>query len=141
MTAVSVIYTAVNNPNFLNSLQNTGTVNYTFSLNSITEGLVRIKEVITFYYFYGLWYYMVDPIIQSIFKKVIFVIIAIAIALVFAKKHKTLFLVVALLGLLLTSGFILEKLGLYPFEGRHIMPFSIFLYILIANLLSFLYLL
>jgi len=100
------------------------------------ESVVRVKEVLTNYYFYGLYYYRLDLAAQVVVKKVI---LATFLAAVFSlirlarDKVKTIGLITAfVLALVLISSLIGESFGLYPFGGRHIMPFSFLLYLILA---------
>lgn len=82
---------------------------------------------------------MVDPIVQSFLKKLIFSLVMLAGLIILIKRQKTTLAITLLLAIMLVSGFLLEKLGLYPFGGRHIMPYSIFLYSLISVPISWIY--
>lgn len=136
--AATLLILSYTNPNFIESykqVSNSSKLNFT----TFVEGIIRLKEVTIFYYFYGLWYYMVNPIIQELFKKFIFIILIFGIGIILHKKHKILIQIVLLFCSILGLSFVLEKLGFYPFGGKHIMPFSFINYLLISAGLSYIY--
>lgn len=93
----------------------------------------KLKEVVSFYYWFGLHYFLVSSFIQFWFKKII-LLSFVSIVYLSIKKIKDIELrlaIVVLLGSLLIS-ICLEFIGIYPYGGRHIMPFSIYLYLIFA---------
>ena len=108
------------------------------SISLALTDITRIKEVLTFYYWYGLFYYAVDGSIQFVFKKTILVILFLVPFLLYKSKNKNLFVLISFLSLLfsLIVTVILERLGYYSFGGRQIMPYSILLYICVAYVLD-----
>jgi TctA family transporter len=109
-------------------------------LGEIYLALSRIKEVISFYYWFGLYYFSVDPIIQFIFKKSILVLLFLGAYFMYReRKTKEATIVAAgsfILFVSLTLAYIGEKLGYFPFGGRHVMPYTVFLYPIIAYAIS-----
>lgn len=99
---------------------------------SLFEGISRIKEVLVLYYYYGLEYYYVSPIVQFVLKK-LFLVFFLLIPF-FSWKRKNLFVLFCFLTLIfsLFLALLMEYSGLYPFGGRHIMAFSPLLYMGIA---------
>ncbi|MFH1295082.1 MAG: hypothetical protein ABIH84_00670 [bacterium] len=100
------------------------------------SSLSRVKEVVTNYYYYGLYYYRQDPWAQTVIKKILLIVLGLGSWSILS-THKTKFRspgLAALAILLLALGIALigEKVGYYPFGGRHIMPFSFLLYIVAA---------
>lgn len=102
--------------------------------------LSRIKEVVSFYYWFGLYYFSVDPIVQFIFKKVILVLVFLGAFFAYkGRRSKEVLVLAPVFFILLVSlafAYVGEKLGYFPFGGRHVMPYSVFLYIVIAYVLS-----
>jgi len=107
------------------------------------SSLVRIKEVITFYYFFGLYYFQADPWIQFSVKKLSLLLIFLGFLFIYKNrdKHtvKEISILFSLLIVNLTISLFGEYLGLYFFGGRHIMPFSFLIYIYLSWVLSVLY--
>lgn len=125
------------NPLFKDSLagSNLGRDNSTFILRLMqAENISRIKEVVSNYYYYGLYYYRLDSWAQFLFKKVLLVLFVIGawLAVKTRKANTTLISAFFILSLTLTASMMGEKAGYYPFGGRHIMPFSFLLYIVLA---------
>ena len=132
---IGTVYFA--NPLFKDSLvgSNLGRENSTFLFRLVqTENLSRIKEVISNYYYYGLYYYRIDPWAQFFLKKVFLVLFVTGACLAFKtrKTNTTLMGAFTILFLTLIISMTGEKAGYYPFGGRHIMPFSFLLYIVVA---------
>lgn len=132
------LYTYSYNPSFFNALEkSTGrgldlTRVYLYPRDLLVGGIARIKEVVTFYYFFGLWYYLVDPLIQSVFKK--FILLSLFSGFFFElyklvrfKKLSIYWVTFVLFFGLMICGYFLEFVGVYPFGGRHIFAYS-FLY-------------
>ncbi len=132
---IGIIYFA--NPLFKESLvgSNLGRKNSTFVSRLVqTENLSRIKEAVSNYYYYGLYYYRLDFWAQFILKKVLLALFVIGVWLaVKTKKSNTaLFGAFTILSIALVVSMVGEKAGYYPFGGRHIMPFSFLLYVMVA---------
>lgn len=106
----------------------------------LTTFLVRMKEVLTNYYWFGLHYYSVDSVVQFVFKKLIAILIAVGGYLVYKNRKSREGKVTISIGFILVVSLVCsyfgEKFGYFPFGGRHIMPFSVFLFVLIAYALS-----
>jgi hypothetical protein len=102
--------------------------------------LSRVKEVLTYYYWFGLYYYSVDPVVQFVFKKAIALFILLSVYFIYKYRKSKEFLIIASTGFILLVclklSYLGEKLGYFPFGGRHVMPFSLFLYVLIAYMFS-----
>ena len=130
------------NPNFIKSVDELR-VSTDKSFRVIPSDLVRLKELFVMYYWYGLYYYRVDWIVQFVFKKIMLLVAAAAVYLLFKTKNTerhALFRyssVILLITLLLTV--LLENLGFYPFGGRHVMPYSVFYYALVIFAVSEIY--
>jgi hypothetical protein len=120
------------NPQFETSVQN---LNLSPNFN-LVKGLIKIKEVISFYYFFGLKYYFVSPLIQSIFKKSMIFLFIFGGFTAFKEKNEVLLGISGILLISLLMALTLEFLALYPFGGRHIMAYAPFSYILVAKGLS-----
>jgi hypothetical protein len=130
------IYRAIlGNPNFTRSVTELS-VSSDLSLSSVSKDLSRIKEVFTMYYWYGLYYYYVDWPIQYVIKKILFVVFISTLLLFFVKndEHVRSFVrwVYPAMLLTLATTLLLENFGYYPFGGRHIMPFSVFYYVMVS---------
>lgn len=138
LIAAIIMVISYKNPNFINSYTQISN-NTKFGLSSITEGIIKLKEVITFYYFYGLWYYMVSPIIQEFFKKIVFSVFLSSLLIITIKKQKKLFKILTLFFIILFFSYFLDVVNLYPFGGRHIMPFSFIEYIIISVFFTYIY--
>ena len=100
----------------------------------------RFKEVLTFYYWYGLYYFTVDPLVQFVYKKLIVVLLVAAAVFYLRVKNivnrKEFFFSGVLLLLSLCFTYAAEKFGYFPFGGRHIMPYSFLLYFIFSLFLS-----
>lgn len=107
-----------------------------FTINSA----VRFKEVLVYYYWYGLFNYQVEASVQFVFKKIIPLLLIPFAYLIYKRKlySGNLFIKMTLLILISTLfiSLVLESLGFYPFGGRHIMPFSVLWYIFVAFMFS-----
>jgi len=125
--------------NFLSGYNRNITIPDMISFSS----LVRIKEVITFYYFFGLYYFQADPWIQFSVKKISLLLIFIGLLFIYKNRDKhtlrDISMLFSLLIINLTISLFGEYLGLYFFGGRHIMPFSFLIYIYLSWVLSVLY--
>lgn len=127
--SVILYFLMSSNPNFANSLEG---MLLSDGFNPLA-GVLKIKEAVTFYYWYGLHYYFVALPIQSIFKKSIMVILALAVYQLCKKKSELLgWLLLSFIGTLIFVVF-LEFLALYPFGGRHIMIYAPFIYIVVGS--------
>ncbi len=106
-----------------------------FTLTNIQENFLRLIEVITIYYNFGLHYYRIDSLFTSLFKKFIYFFFLIPVLLVFIKdkfKNIDLNISLILLGLSLFISILFDLSGFLVFAGRYIFPFQ-FLYILIIS--------
>ena len=125
--------------NFLSGYNRNITIPDMISFSS----LVRIKEVITFYYFFGLYYFQADPWIQFSVKKLSLLLIFIGLLFIYKNRDKhtvrDISMLFSLLIVNLTISLFGEYLGLYFFGGRHIMPFSFLIYIYLSWVLSVLF--
>lgn len=131
------------NPLFVDSLQGLELTRNTVSpVTRILDidNVSRVKEVISNYYYFGLYYYRLDSWAQFILKKLLLAlfITGLGFAIIKRKSQKTMIINASLviLGICLAVSLIGEKLGYYPFGGRHIMPFSFLLYIVVAFTVS-----
>ena len=111
------------------------------NLAFFTTMIYRFKEVFTMFLWYGNTYTIVSSNVQFWFKKLIFVLVMISLFyplfhLVRSKKIKTDAILVFVFGFTLLQVYIAEKAGLFPFGGRYIMPFSVIMYLIIANFLD-----
>jgi hypothetical protein len=141
-----ILYAVSRNPHFLASigsmdLGNTKSAGL-LSLFSLTS-LSRLKEVVTFYYWYGLNYYYADPWVQYLVKKVLALVIVVGVYLWVKDRNKAARAIVfassTVLIISLVTALLGEKLSLYPFGGRHIMPFAFLLYIPVSYIFAGLY--
>jgi len=121
-----------NNPLFKDSLQGLNLQRSYVSIDSVE----RVKEVLTNYYYFGLYYYRLDFLAQFILKKLFLVLVLLGTWVTIKdkdsrKKWIGISLLVTLSASLLIA-LLGEILGYYPFGGRHIMPFSFLLYAIVA---------
>lgn len=110
-----------------------------FSMNNIKENLLRLVEVLTIYYNFGLHYYRLDGIFTSFFKKFMYFFLSVPLIWVFVKtkfQNFTLNLVTTLLSLSLLMAIIFDLSGFIIFAGRYIFPFH-FLYILLISIILY----
>ena len=139
LVALIVAASYFSNPLFNDSLQglelkrtNVSPLSRVISL----ESLNRVKEVVANYYYYGLYYYRMDSWPQLIGKKLFFVLALLSVWLIIRAKRPDVrragLMILVLLFTTLALALVGEKLGYYPFGGRHIMPFSFLLYIVIC---------
>lgn len=134
-------------PTFSSSMSTVGHDKINLSnLGSMFTGpsIERVKEVVTFYYWYGLYYYEAEPWTQFFMKKISLVLILLGALFMWTNRRNINDRLVYFVMLLLLPSLVLalagEKLGLYPFGGRHIMPYSFILYIFFSYVISKIYL-
>jgi len=141
---IGLLFLMSKNPAFIKSiklLEIGGDVNILKNpLGELLTTFTRMKEVVSFYYWFGLYYFSVDPVVQFVFKKVILIILFLGPYFVYKERKSKEFIVVAsgafILVVSLSLAYIGEKLGYFPFGGRHVMPYSVFLYVIVAYVLS-----
>lgn len=135
-----VAYAYFSNPLFNESLQSLELRNVSVSPISrllSVESLNRVKEVLSNYYYYGLYYYRLDFWAQFIFKKLFLALILLSSWLILGTRRPAvkdvglMSLLILLISLIVSLAG--EKLGYYPFGGRHIMLFSFLLYLVIST--------
>lgn len=112
------------------------------TLNNLLENILKLREVITIYYNFGLHYYRLENSFLSIFKKFIQILFLVyGIFVIFRNKKISDFesqnLIIFIL--LMLGSIFADLMGIMPFGGRHIFPFH-FLYLLIlATIISKIY--
>ena len=103
------------------------------------ENALKLREVVTIYYNFGLHYYRVENNFLSIFKKITQILfLTYLIILTFKKRvlsseNTKVFL---LFSLLMFFSILFDQAGVMPFGGRHIFPFQFFYLIFIAQILN-----
>jgi hypothetical protein len=146
LVGLLVLFIYSRNPLFIRSLSNQelGGVG-TSPIKKILDikNVERVKEVITNYYLYGLYYYRLDYWAQYFLKKSVFILFVIGIITTILNKNIKLRKVgifsITVLTVSLVASLVGEKLGYYPFGGRHIMPFSFLVYIILSLSFSWIY--
>lgn len=131
------------NPLFIDSLEGLELIRNTASpITRILDidNVSRIKEVLSNYYYFGLYYYRLDFWAQFILKKLLLILFITGLGFaVIKRKSKDITNIkasIVILSVCLAVSLSGEKFGYYPFGGRHIMPFSFLLYIIVAYGLS-----
>jgi len=107
-----------------------------FSYFNIKENILRLVEVLTIYYNYGLHYYRLDGAFTSFFKKFMYFFILVPLFWVIIKekfKNFQLNLVLTLISSCLLLAVVFDLSGFLIFAGRYIFPFH-FLYILLFSI-------
>jgi len=113
-----------------------------FSLLNIQENFLRLVEVLTVYYHFGLHYYRLDGLFTSLFKKFMYFFLLVPLIWTFIKnKFSNSFLnfTLSLLSLCLIFAIIFDLSGFIIFAGRYIFPFHFIYLILIALVLAEIY--
>ena len=132
-----VLVTISGNSGFSNSTENS-ILNLKFSrfqISNIKENILRLNEVLTIYYNFGLHYYRLDNLFTSLFKKFIYFIFLIPFVWVLFKnkfKNQTLNLIFVLLITSLFLAISTDLMGFIVFAVRYIFPFH-FLYLLLLS--------
>jgi hypothetical protein len=103
------------------------------------ENALKLREVITIYYNFGLHYYRVENNFLSIFKKITQVLFLTYLIILTFKKgvlSSENIKVFLLFSLLMFFSILFDQAGVMPFGGRHIFPFQFFYLIFISQILT-----
>lgn len=112
-----------------------------FSLSNFGENILRLREVITIYYHYGLHYYRIENEFLSNFKKGIqflffiyglYLLINFKSLLSYPERAKN----ILFFALLMLITIFFDLLGIIPFGGRHIFPFYFFFLLIFSDALK-----
>jgi len=106
-----------------------------FSINNIKENILRLVEVLTIYYNFGLHYYRLDGLFTSLFKKFMYFFYLVPFLWVIIKirtRDLLLNVILVLLTACLSLSILFDLSGFIIFASRYIFPFN-FLYILLVS--------
>jgi hypothetical protein len=105
-----------------------------FTLNNLIENLLRLREVISVYFNFGLHYYRVENEFLSLIKKLTQILTSFYIVYIFYnyRKNKEKIFNVLLIALLMNLAILLDLAGIMPFGGRYVFPFHFFFLILLG---------
>ncbi len=105
-----------------------------FTLNNFIENLLRLREVISVYFNFGLHYYRVENEFLSLIKKLTQILTSFYIVYIFYnyRKNKEKIFNVLLIALLMNLAILLDLAGIMPFGGRYVFPFHFFFLILLG---------
>jgi hypothetical protein len=97
-------------------------------LNNFSENILKLREVLTVYFNFGLHYYRVENEFLSLIKKFTQALTAFYVVYVFYnyRKNKEKILNILLISLLLIIAILLDLVGIMPFGGRYVFPFHFF---------------
>jgi len=107
-----------------------------FTIFNLKENFLRLIEVVTIYYNFGLHYYRLDELFTSLFKKSMYFFFLIPVIWIFLKskfQNQILNLTATILTLCLFFAILFDLSGFIAFAGRYIFPFN-FLYILFISI-------
>ena len=107
-----------------------------FTIFNLKENFLRLIEVVTIYYNFGLHYYRLDELFTSLFKKSMYFFFLIPVIWIFLKskfQYQILNLTATILTLCLFFAILFDLSGFIAFAGRYIFPFN-FLYILFISI-------
>lgn len=141
LSGLAIIFLISKNTGFGNSTTNS-VLNGDFSrfqFDYIYENILKLREVLSIYYNFGLHYYRVENSYLSLFKKIIQIFIAISIVIGIIKRKswgKEIYQLCILMGLLMFFSIIFDLSGIMPFGGRHIFPFQFFYILLISKIIE-----
>ena len=107
-----------------------------FTIFNLKENFLRLIEVVTIYYNFGLHYYRLDELFTSLFKKSMYFFFLIPVIWIFLKskfQNQILNLTATILTLCLFFAILFDLSGFIAFAGRYIFPFN-FIYILFISI-------
>jgi len=127
------------NPGFTDSTDNSAlSGNFErFTIQDLTENILKLREVITIYFNFGLHYYRIENSVLSVFKKFVQILLILyASIFIFKTKKFSEFEIQNLIIFILVMflSIVTDLLGIMPFGGRHIFPFQFFYLLIISNL-------
>ena len=105
-----------------------------FTSNNLLENLLRLREVVTVYFNFGLHYYRVENEFLALIKKLTQAVIGFYIVYIFYnyRKNKDKIFNVLFITLLMNLAILFDLAGIMPFGGRYIFPFHFFFLLLLG---------
>lgn len=141
LVGIIILFFVSNNPGFKDSTSNSILAGdlARISSNNLVDNFLKLREVLTIYYNFGLHYYRMENSYLSIFKKFMQILLLVyGFYILFrTKKFSEFEIQTFFIFLLVMLGSIMTDLiGIMPFGGRHIFPFHFLYLILLTNLIS-----
>jgi hypothetical protein len=105
-----------------------------FTIDNLLENLLRLREVISVYYNFGLHYYRVENEFLALIKKLTQILTGCYIIYIFYnfRKNKEKIFNVLFIALLMNLAILLDLAGIMPFGGRYVFPFHFFFLLLLG---------
>ena len=141
LAGIIILFFVSKNPGFNDSTSNSILAGdlARISANNLVDNFLKLREVLTIYYNFGLHYYRMENSYLSIFKKFMQILLLVyGFYILFrTKKFSEFEIQTFFIFLLVMLGSIMTDLiGIMPFGGPHIFPFHFLYLILLTNLIS-----